>query len=73
MKINKSNIWSVLEKYDSYEYKEFCDELANIILEKNNSYDFLTIWNHYDKIDKQDRDILEEEIGAQMSGALFSI
>lgn len=72
MKIDKGTLWNILEKYDSKEYEDFCDGLSAIIREKQTVNDFLNIYCYYDKIDKSDRLIIEQQVGNQISGALFS-
>ncbi len=73
MKIDKGTLWNILEKYDTKEYDLRCEGLSNIIRERQTSSDFLNIYTYYDKIDKSDRNIIEEQVGNQISGALFSI
>lgn len=73
MKINKGTLWSILEKYDTKEYENLCDGLSNIIREKQTSSDFLIIYSFYDKIDSKDRDIIEQQVGNQISNVLFCI
>jgi hypothetical protein len=73
MKIDKGTLWNILEKYDTKEYDLLCEGLSNIIRERQTSSDFLNIYTYYDKIDKSDRNIIEEQVGNQISGALFSI
>ncbi len=73
MKINKGTLWNILEKYDTKEYENLCDGLSNIIREKQTSSDFLIIYSFYDKIDSQDRDIIEQQVGNQISNVLFCI
>jgi hypothetical protein len=64
---------NILEKYDTKEYENLCDGLSNIIREKQTSSDFLAIYSFYDKIDSQDRDIIEQQVGNQISNVLFCI
>ncbi len=73
MKIDKGTLWNILEKYDTKEYDLLCEGLSNIIRERQTSSDFLNIYTYYDKIDKSDRNLIEEQVGNQISGALFSI
>ncbi len=73
MKINKGTLWNILEKYDTKEYENLCDGLSNIIREKQTSSVFLIIYSFYDKIDSQDRDIIEQQVGNQISNVLFCI
>ncbi len=73
MKIDKGTLWNILEKYDTKEYDLLCEGLSNIIRERQTSSDFLNIYYYYDKIDKSDRNIIEEQVGNQISGVLFSI
>jgi hypothetical protein len=73
MKINKGTLWNILEKYDTKEYENLCDGLSNIIREKQTSSDFLIIYSFYDKIDSQDRDMIEQQVGNQISNVLFCI
>ncbi len=73
MKIDKGTLWNILEKYDTKEYDLLCEGLSNIIRERQTSSDFLNIYTYYDKIDKSDRNIIEEQVGNQISGVLFSI
>jgi hypothetical protein len=73
MKINKGTLWNILEKYDTKEYENLCDGLSNIIREKQTSSDFLIIYSFYDKIDSQDREMIEQQVGNQISNVLFCI
>lgn len=73
MKINKGTLWNILEKYDTKEYENLCDGLSNIIREKQTSSDFLIIYSFYDKIESQDRDMIEQQVGNQISNVLFCI
>ena len=73
MKIDKGTLWNILEKYDTKEYENLCDGLSNIIREKQTSSDFLAIYSFYDKIDSQDRDVIEKQVGNQISNVLFCI
>jgi hypothetical protein len=73
MKINKENLWIVLEKYDSKDYDTLCNGLSRIIQGKSTSGDLLDIFTYMDKIQKEDRDILEKEIGNDITTILFCI
>ena len=73
MKINKGTLWNILEKYNTKEYENLCDGLSNIIREKQTSSDFLIIYSFYDKIDSKDRDMIEQQVGNQISNVLFCI
>lgn len=73
MKINKANLWTVLEKYDSKEFSGLCNGLSNIIQNKSNSGDLLDVFTFMEKIEKSDRDILEKEIGNDITTVLFMI
>jgi hypothetical protein len=73
MKINKGNLWIVLEKYDSKDYDGLCNGLSRIIQGKSTSGDLLDVFTYMDKIHKEDRDILEKEIGNDISTVLFCI
>jgi len=72
MKISqKEKIWSILDKYDN-ELQSFCDSLSNIIQEKSEKSDFLTIFRNYMNIDIQDALILDEILGNQIMIAVNS-
>lgn len=73
MKVNKANLWTVLEKYDSKDYDALCNGLSRIIQGKSNSGDLLDIFTYMEKIQKEDRDIIEKEIGNDISTVLFCI
>ncbi len=73
MEINKANLWKVLEKYDSKEFNDLCNGLSKIIQNKSNSGDLLDVFTFMEKIDKSDRDILEKEIGNDITTVLFMI
>lgn len=73
MKIDKQTLWKILEKYDCVEYKDLCDSLSNIIQDKSSSTDLLTIYVSLEKIQREDRDRIEKEIGNEITGVLFSI
>lgn len=73
MKINKGNLWTVLEKYDSKDYDALCNGLSRVIQGKSTSGDLLDIFTFMEKIDKVDKDILEKEIGNDITTLLFCI
>jgi hypothetical protein len=73
MKIDKEALWNILEKYDCVEYKDLCDSLSNIIQGKSSGDDLLTIYVSLEKIEREDRDSIEKEIGNEITGVLFSI
>jgi hypothetical protein len=73
MKINKGNLWIVLEKYDSKDYDVLCNGLSRIIQGKSTSGDLLDIFTYMEKIQKEDRDIIEKEIGNDITNVLFCI
>lgn len=72
MKINKAKLWNIVEKYDCSEYSQFCDTLCNIIKNNISDVDLLTIYSHYDKIQAEDRELIEEQMGSDISFVLFS-
>lgn len=73
MKINKGNLWTVLEKYDSKDYDGLCNGLSRIIQGKSTSGDLLDVFTYMDKLQKEDRDIIEAEIGNDITNVLFCI
>lgn len=73
MKIDKSSLWQILEKYDSKEYDALCNGLSRIIQGKSTSGDLLDIFTYLDKIQKEDRDIIENQIGNDITTVLFCI
>lgn len=77
MKLNqktKAILWSILEKYDGIsEYIKFCDSLSNIIQDKNESNDLLVVYINLVKIEKCDRNKIDETIGNKIDTLLFSI
>lgn len=71
---NKAILWSILEKYDGIkEYTKFCDAISNLIQGKNNSGDFLVVYNFLMKIDTVDQKKIDTTIGADIDACLFSI
>ena len=73
MKINKENLWNIIEKYDCKQYESMCDSLSNIIRERQSADDFINLYLHFSKIQKVDRDLIEKEVGNQITGVLFSL
>lgn len=73
MKINKANLWTVLEKYDSKDYDGLCNPLSRLIQGKSTSGDLLDIFTFLEKIQKEDREIIENEIGNDITAVLFCI
>jgi hypothetical protein len=73
MKINKGNLWTVLEKYDSKDYDVLCNSLSRVIQGKSKSGDLLDIFTYMEKLQKEDRDIIEKEIGNDITTVLFCI
>lgn len=73
MKINKANLWSILEKYDSKDYDGLCNPLSRLIQGKSDSSDLLDIFTYMDKLQKEDREIIEKEIGNDITNVLFCI
>lgn len=73
MKVNKANLWQILEKYDSKDYDGLCNPLSRLIQDKSTSGDLLDIFTYMEKIQKEDRDIIESEIGNNITAVLFSI
>ena len=72
MKVNKANLWNILEKYDCKEYDGLCNGLSRIIQNNPSDCDFIDIFTYLEKIEKSDRDILEKEIGNNITSVLFS-
>lgn len=73
MKIDKASLWYILEKYDSKDYDGLCNGLSRIIQGKSNSGDLLDIFTYMEKIQKEDRDIIENQIGNDLTTVLFCI
>lgn len=73
MKIDKQTLWNILEKYDCVEYKDLCDSLSKIIQDKSSPGDLLNIYVSLEKIQIEDRDRIEKEIGNEINGVLFSL
>ncbi len=73
MKINKGNLWKVLEKYDSKDYDTLCNGLSRIIQGNSTSGDLLDIFTFLEKIQKEDKEIIEKEIGNDITTLLFCI
>lgn len=73
MKINKGNLWSIIEKYDCKEFDSLCNGLSRIIQNKSTSGDLLDVFSFLDKIEREDRDVLEKEIGNDITNLLFCI
>lgn len=73
MKIDKATLWNILEKYDSKDYGGLCNGLSRIIQGKSTSGDLLDIFTYMDKIQKEDRDVIENQIGNDITTVLFCI
>lgn len=73
MKIDKATLWNILEKYDSKDYDGLCNGLSRIIQGKSTSGDLLDIFTFLDKIQKEDRDVIENQIGNDITTVLFCI
>jgi hypothetical protein len=73
MKINKGNLWNIIEKYDCKEFDTLCDGLSKIIQGKSTSGDLLDIFTCMEKMQKEDREIIEKEIGNDITNVLFCI
>jgi hypothetical protein len=73
MKINKEKLWNILEKYDSKDYNGLCDSLSRLIQGKSNSGDLLDIFTYLEKIEREDRNVIEEQIGNEITSVLFSM
>ena len=72
--LNKSVLWSVLEKYDGdSRYVKFCDSVSRFIQNSSNGDDILTIYLHYNLIDKKDLAKIDSTIGDTIDTFLFSI
>lgn len=73
MKIDKAILWQILEKYDSKEYEGLCNGLSRIIQGKSTSGDLLDIFVYLEKLQKEDRDVIEGQIGNNITGVLLCI
>lgn len=73
MKIDKAILWQILEKYDSKEYEGLCNGLSRVIQGKSNSSDLLDIFVYLEKLQKEDRDAIEGQIGNNITGVLLCI
>lgn len=73
MKIDKQKLWNILEKYDSNNYTTLCDGLSNIIQEKNNSNDLIAVFTYLEKINQDDRNTIENQIGNEITAALYNL
>jgi hypothetical protein len=73
MKIDKATLWNILEKYDSKDYDGLCNGLSRIIQGKSTSGDLLDIFTYLDKIQKEDKDVIENQIGNDITAVLFCI
>lgn len=73
MRVDKGKLWNILEKYDCKEYEGFCNNVSRIIQGKSDSKDLLDIFIWMEKIDKVDREIMESQVGNQITELLFSI
>jgi hypothetical protein len=73
MKINKEKLWNILEKYDSKDYNGLCDSLSRLIQGKSNSGDLLDIFTYLEKIETEDRNVIEDQIGNEITSVLFSM
>jgi hypothetical protein len=70
----KSILWDVLSKYDGIaEYSKFCDSLSNIIQDKSNGDDILTVYVNLSKIDRIDYNKVDEAVGVEINNYLFVI
>ena len=73
MKIDKGTLWTILEKYDSKDYDGLCNGLSRVIQGKSTSGDLIDIFTYMDKIEKVDRDAIENQIGNDITTLLFCI
>ncbi len=73
MKINKEKLWNILEKYDCKDYNGLCDSLSRLIQGKSNSGDLLDIFTYLEKIETEDRNVIEDQIGNEITSVLFSM
>lgn len=73
MKINKHNLWQVLEKYDTKEFSPLCDGLSKVIQGNSTSGDLLDIFFSAEKIQPVDRETIEREIGSDITTLFFCI
>jgi hypothetical protein len=73
--INKKEIlWDILVKYDGLkEYVEFCNGISNFIQGKQDGDDIINIFKGLDKIDKEDKEMVDTTIGGHIDSLLFSI
>lgn len=71
--IKQAKLWSIVEKYDSFEYSNFCDTICNLICDRKKPGDLMVVYNHYDKLDACDRELIDSIIGKDIEFLLFSI
>jgi hypothetical protein len=73
--INKKEIlWSILSKYDGIkEYIMFCDGISNFIQGKQDGDDIINIFKSLERIDKEDKKMVDKTIGGHIDSFLFSI
>lgn len=70
----KSILWSILSKYDGLaEFTKFCDSISNLIQEKSNGDDLVTIYQHFTALDKADYNVVNDAVGFEINNHLFSI
>jgi hypothetical protein len=64
MKMNKQLLYQILVKYDSNElFKDFCDSLSKVIQDKYTDDDIIKIVSFTTKIDKEDVDSIDQNVG----------
>jgi len=70
----KSILWRILNKYDGItDFNKFCDSISNLIQEKSNGDDLVTIYQHFTEIEKADYIVVNDAIGFEINNHLFSI
>jgi hypothetical protein len=73
--INRKEIlWSVLTKYDGVsEFNSFCDSVSKFIQDKQDGSDIINIFKSLTKIDKSDKEKIDNVIGNDIDFFLFSL
>lgn len=70
---SKKSLWNILEKYDGYiGYVDFCNSLSKFIQELESGDDILNIYNGLSKIERIDKEKIDETIGNKIDSFLFS-
>lgn len=72
--MNQSILWLVLSKYDGKsEFIKFCDAISRLIQNNVSETDYITIYQHFGSLDKEDYNTINESIGDDINTYLFNL